>query len=986
MRESPSFRLRVPPRSARVRSTTGRIKFLASLILICGALSCTPVSAQVAGQNVNMVSGTGWTNGDPFLERQNEPSIAVSTRNSSHLFGVANDYRSVDLPGLLGIDERGDAWLGIYKSFDGGLTWRSTLLPGYPLDSSPEGAASPIHGRQAAADPVVRAGSNGLFYLTGIAFDRGTSPLSKVFISRFIDLNNKESGDAASENGAQTNLAPRDAVKYIDTHVIDSGSSTRFLDKPWVAVDIPRGTATCTIKANEDGNTVTQKIPAGAIYVTYTAFTTVNNVQNSQIFFRRSTDCGVTWSGPIVLSHGDELAGQPDAEGQGTVIAIDPSVPANLPAKIYVAWRVLAQLGDPEEASKIRIAMSGDGGLSFGGQQQVVEFPVSCNKTPSGVGCPFDQGSTGTSFRSNGYPALTVDGAGRVYVAWSQRDSNGDGRIMMTVSNKVTSWPASSIKQIDSGPVADDYGNPLSNLSNRGSQLMPTLNFNAGKLILTYYDLRQDHTSGILTPAPQPTCDPAVTPLCQLGNPFSEMRQFEAELLTNPGAVFGAYIDDGTLTIRRHTLDIIGSEGVPAASALSLVLPNFTHFRVSRYEYGIIPPGANVQQAQFNAPNLPMFVQGTTPFMGDYIDVAGAPSMVANGSNDWRFNTAPSSNPVFHAAWTDNRDVLPPPDGISWNKYTPPISASIGATSKFDPTKTPPACVPGYSGMRNQNIYTSTISHGLILTSPQTAKPVLQSNGQPIQRQFVVIMRNDTNLSRAFQLSIPTQPASAEASFLQFGLQTTLIVNIPAFSSASRPVFLTPKTGSTVTFPSFQVNAVETDGAQPPLTASILFNADPTNPALANPDNAAFGSSSISSLEFYNPAILNPAILNPAILNPAILNPAILNPAILNPAILNPAILNPAILNPNFVVALNPAILNPAILNPAILNNAVANPAILNPAILNTPVSDANYTITNQGNTSATYQVQLFQSGGLPVNSVFQIILTKTYLTPGVDP
>src|SRR5229473_449716 len=985
MRESPSFRLRVPPRSARVRSTTGRIKFLASLILICGALSCTPVSAQVAGQNVNMVSGTGWTNGDPFLERQNEPSIAVSTRNSSHLLGASNDYRSVDLPGLLGIDERGDAWLGVYKSFDGGLTWQSTLLPGYPLDSSPEGAASPIHGRQAAADPLVRAGTNGLFFLTGIAFDRGTNPVSKVFISRFIDLNNKENGDAASENGAQTNLAPRDTVKYIDTHVIDSASTNRFLDKPWVAVDIPRGSATCTIKANEDGNTVTQKIPAGAIYVTYTAFTTVNNVQNSQILFRRSMDCGATWSKPLVLSRNDESSGLPDTEGQGTVIAIDPSVSASSSAKIYVAWRVSARPGDPDEENMIRIVESTDGGLSFSQQQAVVEFPLSCNKAPSGVGCPFDQGSTGTSFRSNGYPGLTVDNAGRIYVAWSQRDSNGDGRIMMTVSNQVGSWPASNIKKIDSSAVPDDYGSPFGNLSDRGSQLMPTLSFNAGKLILTYYDLRQDHTTGILTPAPEPTCDPAVTPLCPLGNPFSEMRQFEAELFTNPGAVFNAYIDDATLTVRRHTLDIIGSEGVPASNPSSLVLPSFSHFRVSRYEYGIIPPGVNVQQAQFNAPNLPMFVQGTTPFMGDYIDVGGAPSMVLNG-DDWRFNTSTTTNPVFHAAWTDNRDVLPPPDGISWNKYTPPISASIGATSKFDPTKTPPACVPGYSGMRNQNIYTSTISHGLILTSPQTAKPVLQANGQPIQRQFVVIMRNDTNLSRAFQLSIPTQPASAQASFLQFSLQNTLTVNLPAFSSASRPVFLTPHTGSTVSFPSFQVNALETDGAQTPLTASILFNGDPTNPFLANPDNAAFGSGSISSLEFYNPAILNPAILNPAILNPAILNPAILNPAILNPAILNPAILNPAILNPNFVVALNPAILNPAILNPAILNNAVANPAILNPAILNTPVSDANYTITNQGNTSATYQVQLFQSGTLPASAVIQLILTKTYLTPGVDP
>ena len=965
------------------------LKVVVALGLGLCALASPRAQAQTAGQNVNMVSGTGWTNGDPFLERQNEPSIAVSTRNSSHLFGGANDYRSVDLPGLLGIDERGDAWLGVYKSFDGGLTWQSTLLPGFPLDGSPEGLASPIHGRQAAADPLVRAGSNGLFFLTGLAFDRGTNPLSKVFISRFIDLNNKENGDAAAQNGSLTNLAPRDPVKYIDTRIIDTGTPSRFLDKPWVAVDIPRSHATCTVTANEDGNTVTQKIPAGAIYVTYTAFTTVGTVQNSQILFRRSTDCGVTWSKAIVLSQSDDPPKNQDAESQGTVIAIDPSVPANQPAKIYVAWRVFAEPNDPDDANQIRIAKSEDGGLTFDEQEPAVTFPLSCNKTPTGVGCPFDQPTSGTTFRSNGYPGLAVDAAGRIYLAWSQRDSNGDGRIMMAVSNSVESWPKSKFKEIDSGPVYDDYGNPLSNLSDRGGQLMPTLNFNAGKLMLTYYDLRQDHTSGILTPLPEPTCDPLTTPLCSIGNPFSELRQLEGELLTNPMAVFNSYVDDSTLTVRRHTLDIIGSEGTPDSDSDRLDVPSFTRFRVSNYEYGIIPPGTDVQQAQFNAPNLPMFVQGTAPFMGDYIDVAGAPSMVPDSSRSsygWKFNTSPASNPVFHATWTDNRDVQPPPDGVSWNKYTPPISASIGPTSKFDPTQTPPACVSGYSGMRNQNIYTSAISHGLILTSPQTAKPVLQANGQPIPRQFSLVMRNDTTESREFQLSIPSQPATAQASFLQFSLQTTLTVNIPALSSASRPVFLTPNAGSTVSFPSFEVDALETDGAKPALTASILFNADPTNPSLANPDDASFGSTSISSQEFYNPAILNPAILNPAILNPAILNPAILNPAILNPAILNPAILNPAILNPNFVVALNPAILNPAILNPAILNNAVANPAILNPAILNTPVSDANYTITNQGNTSATYQFQLFQSGSLPASAVFQIILTKTYLTPAVSP
>ena len=131
-----------------------------------------------SGQNVNMVSGTTLPDGDPWLQRQNEPSIAVSTRNPLHLLAGANDYRTVDIPGEVGDQlpgkyensTAGDAWLGVFKSFDGGQSWITTLLPGYPQDS---GSPSPIYGYQAAADPVVRAGANGLFYYSGIAFNRG---------------------------------------------------------------------------------------------------------------------------------------------------------------------------------------------------------------------------------------------------------------------------------------------------------------------------------------------------------------------------------------------------------------------------------------------------------------------------------------------------------------------------------------------------------------------------------------------------------------------------------------------------------------------------------------------------------------------------------------------------------------------------------------------------------------------------------------------
>ena len=943
-------------------------------IFLSALLNAPPGNGQSAGDSVNMVSGTGWTNGDPFLQRQNEPSLAVSTRNTLHLLGGANDYRSVDIAGLAGQSERADAWLGLFKSFDGGQTWQSTLLPGFPLDSSPAGIASPLHGFQAAADPTVRAGTNGLFFYSGIAFNRGTNAPGVVFVARFIDNDNKENGDATRTSGSLTNLAPTDPIEYLGTVLVDSGNSGQFLDKPWIATDIPRGTATCSVPyPKSDGTQGTQTIPAGKVYLAYTSFN--GNQQSTRIMLTTSTDCGTTWNKPIKVSESNSV-------NQGTIVVVDPSSANNSVATIYVAWRRFATSSQPDA---MEIVKSSDGGNTFTKSFDAVLFPASCSTTlppnPPPAGCPFDQGTTAASFRTSAFPALTVDNTGRLYLAWSQRQASGDARIMMKVSPDGANW-SSTPALVDNGTALDDSGNPFSNLSGRGHQLMPSLSFSAGKVSMAYFDFREDHSLGFFTVNPD------------LGS-YTESRQLEGELTGNPASslVFNSFVSDAAppLTTRRHTVDVQGAQASPLPSG-STAVPSFTPFQISRYLFGINPFDASNQaeQLQVDVPDLPMFEQGTVPFFGDYIDIAPAPSFLFQNGK-WVFNTSSANLPVFHAVWTDNRDVVPPSDG-NWTHYEPPFSASNPAGSKntsvFDSTQTVTACQigvnDGFVASRNQNIYTSIVAPGLAVGSLGNSKPLGFSAANPtqlLQRAFTVTLRNTTTEQRTFRISIANQPALAngqpdsqgQASLLQFSMQTSLDVTISPQSSIARAVFIqSANPSASVTVNAQEITAPGGTLVSGGLQGILTFNPDPAAPLLLDPDNFGFANPAVLSAETHNPAIANPAIANPAIANPAIANPAIANPAIANPAIANPAIANPAV-----VAALNPAIANPAIANPAI-----ANPAIANPAIANQSVTDATYPVTNAGNTTTSYAVKLFQKAPLPAGVNLQLILTKQSLVP----
>lgn len=917
-----------------------------SILIMCLLVLTSRGTAQnqqpIAGRNVNMVSGTQWPGGDPFLQRQNEPSLAVSTRNPQHILAGANDYRTVDIPFDIPVnldpdgEKTSDAWLGLFKSRDGGNSWTSALIPGYPQD--PAGKASPLYGYQAASDPVVRAGTNGLFFYSGIVFNRPPSTDSAIFVSRFIDNNNTESGDS---------------ISYIDTTVLSKQKKKWFLDKPWIAVDIPRKDAKkCKIpQTTVGGATVaSQTFPAGVVYVAYSAFDTNDY---SKIDLLRSDDCGSSWNGEITLS-------APNTQNQGATIAIDPNT-----GYVYVAWRQFV----PTNA--ILISQSTDGGKHFSAPMNVAgsafvpfDQEILVDGNPANTPSP-----TVRRFRTASYPAVAVDmnpapgRPGRVYVALAQMVSIPgqalpQSRIVMYTSADGLSW-TSQPQVVD--PVSTDSNNNQYYVT--GHQLMPALTFANGKLMLAYYDSRNNQM-GLGT-----------VPLTATAGGITD---------TNGDAT------SGNPAKGWSNIDVRIAEANPGAA------PVFYSAQVSRYRWGVDPKTNQVTQLEYNYPNLPLFAQGTAPFIGDYIDIAPSPAFVVK-NGDWVYNTDASNSAVYHTAWTDNRDVVPPPPpAYDWTKYLPPGSPAIRQTSLFDGQTPVAVCSPsnpGTAGMRNQNIYTSDITQGLVVTAPGNSKPLGN-----IQRGFVIVVKNtagavvkdsttgddvtltQTQTAKTFLLHIVPPPAGVQASFLQFQAQPDVWVQIPAKSSAARTVYAS----STNPEASVTVQVTEVAGVglytavQGGLSGSVMINADSSNPTITDP--------SLVSAENYTGIISNTvtvdANVNPNILNPNILNPNILNPNILNPNILNTDVLNPNILNPNI---LNPNILNPNILNPDILNPNILNPNILNANLSDTQITDLTWDITNTGNTTAAYNFKNILNKN-PNGFAFELLVYRVSNTPALNP
>ena len=835
-----------------------------------------PVPNINVGRNVNMVSGTELPGGDPYLQRQNEPSIAVSTRNPMHLLAAANDYRPVymaesegPLPGItLKASTGPDAWLGIFKSYNGGQSWTSTLLSKDP----------PLHEYSTACDPTVRAGSSGLLFTSGIAFNRIEHGASAIFIARFMDNNTQANGDM-------------DSIKYLDVNIIDEGTSGQFADKPWIAVSAPNY-GSDTVPIHSPGAPV-QYVPRFNVYLVYSIFLGSSDAEaHSKIMFARSTDCGNTWEKPIKLSESVHIC-------QGTNIAVSPK-----DGTIYIVWRQYAreENGIPHA---IVICKSDDSGQTFTKATEVAQID------------PFDQFLYYDRFRTSAFPALAVDHNGGVYVAWSQRGVGpyGEARIVIKTSDDGIDWD---------GPVT-----AVDNHDGGGHQIMPSLTYAGGKLMVTWYDTRKS-----------------------LGNIFIDENGEEVYL-------FHEDIADPGPTGKLHTIDTWVAQADPSDPPANPVFTDSTQVSRYIYEAETIYPGGPlkydengipiIKQVQFNHPNFPLFEGGMAPFIGDYLDITPAPMFLYDYEyGKWRFNTGVGDfDPTLcHITFSCNRDVIPPKPPLDWMNYWPPGDGCLGEIT---------------AGMRNQNIYTAPVTNGIMVGSPVNTKPLY-----PYKSSFLIFVKNLIDGEKIIRLTInaPGIPASfwevetpqdEECPFLYCG-DTVVDVLVLPHSSITLTVFVEPYYDDP--FATFRVDVEEIDGDGYPtgLKSSVVLNPDPLNTQFINPVE-----------ESHTPTIISEVPDQPLNLS---------DPTMLSAPIVYSPYLEELL---NFS---NPDIVAPTLRYPTLRYDSLINPTLRYSTLGNIPngqVTDLQWIAKNVGNTTSAYS---FEAIGETPSVPYQLLIHKISTTP----
>lgn len=401
--------------------------------------------------------------------RQNEPSVAVDPRNRDVIVGSSNDYCGVYNDGLDTDGSpipSGPIWLGYYRSENGGTSFQSSLVPGYPGDNTPYAARSQLR-TASAGDPVTAWDLQGrLFVGTETSDDPSGS------LKTFGDVGVATFVNPGGPAGATTN----DGQEFSRSIIVDRGASAPFLlgqfnDK--TAIEADRTQSACS----------------GNVYFAYSRF---QGAGANSIQFSRSTNHGATFSHPMKVSasvHGVQFA--------------DIAVTSN--GHVYVTYRQFAAQGHQTDA--VIIVKSTDCGRSFSKPRVLQKFtPYDAQDVYTTGGGARDCGdfdslcqSGYTFFRQDTQVRSTADQRSRigdesVYVAYNATipgTETATGTTYGSVRPGVASKEGIYFLRYN-GATGKKSTPKLVDRQRRGQQLFPDLSVEGGPLHLLWWDSRND--------------------------------------------------------------------------------------------------------------------------------------------------------------------------------------------------------------------------------------------------------------------------------------------------------------------------------------------------------------------------------------------------------------------------------------------------------------------------------------------------------------
>jgi hypothetical protein len=374
--------------------------------------------------------------------QQNEPTLAIDPRNPDVWISGSNDYCT--------IPTNGDAWTGYYRSTDAGQTWTDSLLPGYPADTSPQAANSPLHaltkkGSFAAGDPAQAWDTQGRAFYMGNNFDRGIANggsfrtrqnFGAIWVSTYAPSNPSDFST--------------DGARFVRTVLLATNTpgNGSFNDKTGLAVD-----------------------PAtGDIYAAWSEF---HGSGCNEIDFARSTNHGVSFSAPVKVSGG--ICGN-----QGPSFAIGPN------GQVYLAWEGTSGGSFGQNGvNGAALIVSTNHGATFSKARLAVTYPPFVSEAFSGNGArecgdaPLDcpSGQTFPRFDLAG-PYLAADNVnGTLVMAFQAATPSGQGQIQYSFStNGGGHWSSPAAL----APAAT------------GHQYYPYLTASGGRVSAVWYDSQND--------------------------------------------------------------------------------------------------------------------------------------------------------------------------------------------------------------------------------------------------------------------------------------------------------------------------------------------------------------------------------------------------------------------------------------------------------------------------------------------------------------